>query len=111
MITWNDQTFCGSDCIKTDCARYAKDSDEENDLGLPLSRCDFSENCKDYQDPKKIRLMELYKENGYNSRDEYLTGLAETHGVGVRTVYDLADMLGENEDFDGLVVALEDANG
>lgn len=51
----------------------------------------------------------IYQENGYADRDDYLTCLAEDYVVPIEDVYSLADMLGENEDFDGLVSALEDA--
>ena len=51
----------------------------------------------------------IYQENGYADRDDYLTCLAEDYGVPIEDVFSLADMLGENEDFDGLVSALEDA--
>lgn len=50
----------------------------------------------------------IYQQNGYADRDDYLTCLAEDYGVSVEDVYSLADILGENEDFDGLVSALED---
>ena len=51
----------------------------------------------------------IYQENGYADRDDYLTWLSEDYGVSIEDVYSLAEMLGENEDFDGLVSALEDA--
>ena len=50
----------------------------------------------------------IYRENGYADRDDYLTCLSEDYGVPIESVYSLAEMLGENEDFDGLVSALED---
>ena len=50
----------------------------------------------------------IYQENGYADRDDYLNCLSEDYGVSIEDVYSLADMLGENEDFDGLVSALED---
>ena len=50
----------------------------------------------------------IYQENGYADRDDYLTCLSEDYGIPLEDVYSLADMLGENEDFDGLVSALED---
>lgn len=50
----------------------------------------------------------IYQQNGYADREDYLTCLAEDYGVPLDTVYSLAEMLGENEDFDGLVSALED---
>lgn len=41
-------------------------------------------------------------------RMEYLRGLAEDYGVDLDVVLMLADMLGPNEDYDGLVNALDD---
>ena len=49
-----------------------------------------------------------YKDAGYSSRKEYLKGLADDLGLPVGTVFALASMLGPDEDFDGLVTALED---
>ena len=50
--------------------------------------------------------MSIYIENGYESRTEYLNELREEYG-------DLVDILigvlPSSEDFDGLVIALEDA--
>ena len=51
----------------------------------------------------------IYQENGYANRDDYLTCLSEDYGISIEDVYSLAEMLGEHEDFDGLVSALEDA--
>ena len=50
----------------------------------------------------------VYKANGYNDREDYLSCLAEDYGVDLDTVKVLADLLGPNEDFDGLVSQLED---
>ena len=50
----------------------------------------------------------IYQQNGYTDRDDYLTCLSEDYGVSIEDVYSLAEILGENEDFDGLVSALED---
>ena len=50
----------------------------------------------------------IYQQNGYADRDDYLTCLSEDYGVSIEDVCSLAEMLGENEDFDGLVSALED---
>ena len=52
--------------------------------------------------------MNIYREHGYASRREYLDAIAEDYGVDRRTVYTLASILGETEDFDGLVTSLED---
>ena len=51
----------------------------------------------------------IYQENGYADRDDYLNCLSEDYGVPIEDVFSLAEMLGEHEDFDGLVSALEDA--
>ena len=51
----------------------------------------------------------VYLENGYNSRDDYLQSLADDLGIPLEAVLSLADVLGPDEDFDGLVSSLEDA--
>lgn len=48
----------------------------------------------------------IYEENGYKNREEYLDSLSEEYGSD--NVYALADLLGEEEDFDGLISSLED---
>ena len=50
----------------------------------------------------------IYQEHGYYNRTDYLRCMAEDYCVPFDTVRMLADGLGENEDFDGLVTALED---
>jgi hypothetical protein len=50
----------------------------------------------------------IYKENGYENRKEYLESLADDYGIDYGTVAMLANMLGASEDFDGLISALED---
>ena len=50
-----------------------------------------------------------YIQNGYESREHYLQCMSDEYGVPIEVVYSLADMLGESEEFDGLVSALEDA--
>lgn len=52
--------------------------------------------------------MSIYTENGYDSRKHYLECLSEDYGVDKETVFALANMLGSNEDWDGLVTLLED---
>jgi hypothetical protein len=52
--------------------------------------------------------MTIYQENGFDNRKAYLIDLAEMHGINVQTVFTLASILGSNEDFDGLVCALDD---
>ena len=50
-----------------------------------------------------------YTRNGYADRDEYLQTLMENSND-AEAVEMLADLLGPDEDFDGLVTALEDYN-
>jgi len=49
-----------------------------------------------------------YEEDGCDSRYEYLVDLADNEGVPFATVLTLVDVLGPNEDFDGLVSMVED---
>ena len=52
---------------------------------------------------------DIYRENGYDDRDDYLRSLADDYGVPEEAVQALADILGPDEDFDGLISNLEDA--
>ena len=52
---------------------------------------------------------EVYQENGYKKRGDYLNSLSEDYGVPIDAVLALAEVLGPDEDFDGLVSNLEDA--
>lgn len=54
--------------------------------------------------------MNIYKENGYTNRGVYLNRLSEDYGIQLDTVLDFADLLGPEEDFDGLIDALDDYN-
>jgi uncharacterized protein (UPF0210 family) len=51
----------------------------------------------------------IYVENGYQNREEYLDYLREEYGVNL--VNTLISVLPASEDFDGLVMELEDNNG
>lgn len=56
--------------------------------------------------------MSVYQENGYENRKEYLESMSDWYGIDKETVFELAFLLGSNEDFDGLVTSLEDmSNG
>lgn len=52
----------------------------------------------------------IYQEHGYYNRTDYLRCLSEDWDMPFMTVKMLANMLGPEEDFDGLVTALEDAD-
>jgi hypothetical protein len=45
------------------------------------------------------------------TRKEYLSGLAEDYGINRADVFAIADLLGENEDYDGLLSMLADYEG
>jgi hypothetical protein len=49
-----------------------------------------------------------YQDNGYTSREEYLKHLSEDYSVDLEDLIYLANLLGLDEDFDGLLAALED---
>ena len=51
---------------------------------------------------------DIYKINGFANRTEYLQNLSCEYDVQLSVVKMIADMLGRNEDFDGLVTALQD---
>ena len=50
----------------------------------------------------------IYVRHGYDSRQDYLNDLADQFGLDAYIVFSLAGMLGETEDFDGLISSLED---
>ena len=53
-------------------------------------------------------IMNIYQSEGFATRKQYLEHLAEDFGISKSDVFMIADLLGENEDFDGLVTTLED---
>lgn len=50
----------------------------------------------------------IYQENGYKNRVDYLQSVAEDYGTDMMIVSSMAEILGDDEDFDRLVSALED---
>jgi hypothetical protein len=50
----------------------------------------------------------IYQENGYGNRNDYLVALSEDYDVPLDVVLSLTDLLGESEDFDGLIEILLD---
>lgn len=53
--------------------------------------------------------MNIYQENGFASREDYFGFLADDKGVSLDAVQAVADVLGPDEDFDGLPAMLDDA--
>jgi hypothetical protein len=52
--------------------------------------------------------MNIYQQAGYENRTAYLEELSVEYDIELETVIMLADLLGENEDFDGLVTTFSD---
>ena len=50
----------------------------------------------------------VYQANGFKNRKEYLSDLADQYGVPEYVVFSIAEMLSESEDFEGLIVELEE---
>ena len=50
----------------------------------------------------------VYERNVYKDRKDYLNNLADDRGIDPMAVDEISDVLGESEDFDGLMSALED---
>jgi len=53
---------------------------------------------------------DIYQNNGFENRTEYLQSLSFEYEVPLDVVEMFADMLGNNEDFDGLVSIIQDYN-
>jgi len=52
--------------------------------------------------------MTVYEQEGFKNRKDYLYNLSEDFGIPPDIVYMMADLLGQSEDFDGLITSLED---
>lgn len=52
--------------------------------------------------------IERYEADGFFDRFGYLRDLAEEHGLDFDEMIEVVDLLGPEEDFDGLVTTLED---
>ena len=52
--------------------------------------------------------MDIYQKNGYENRMDYLESLSDDNCVPLSVVVFIADSLGPDEDFYGLVSYLED---
>ena len=52
-----------------------------------------------------------YRRAGYEDRESHLAGLARDNAMDEQRVAIAADLLGPNEDFDGLVTRIENEDG
>ena len=55
-----------------------------------------------------IKNNSRYTDKGYKNRIDYFNSLSERFNIDIESVYALSDMLGIDEDFDGLVSSLDD---
>ena len=62
--------------------------------------------CVEIDVQPHTNVMTVYEQNGFANRDEYLKSFCDEYDETI--VYAVADLLGPNEDFDGLVTTLED---
>ena len=69
------------------------------------------ENKKELTKMLKPETLKALKENDYNNLKEYLQDLADEYDVPYSVVVSLYQLLGESELFDGLVSAVQDAEG
>lgn len=53
-------------------------------------------------------IKNIFKIIGYKNRKHYLKSLAEEYDLKLSSVLLIADTLGEQEDFDGLIISLDD---
>ena len=53
-------------------------------------------------------MANIYKENGFLGRFDYLSYLSDEYDVPIDMVLAAAELLGPGEDFDGLACTLED---
>ena len=60
---------------------------------------------------KPKSLNDVYASNGYKDREDYLNSLADDRGIERMDIDIIADVLGESEDFDGLISMLDDFEG
>lgn len=60
-----------------------------------------------YEEIQAVDINSDYKAKGFSSRSAYLTSLANDYGISSAIVFSIANALGRNEDFDGLLTEIE----
>ena len=55
----------------------------------------------------EVHIMSIYQTKGFANRTEYLNNVALDLNIPQENVFSMAEMLGEEEDFDGLISTLE----
>ena len=64
---------------------------------------------KERQSMETMTKKNVYTENGFSGRKEYLKSLSDEYGLPISTVLTVANTLGASEDFDGLITILEES--
>ena len=77
---------------------------------MPAPGCQSCNHIGDLCDTHADELGDAYQRNGYKDRDDYLKQLSELYDVDHDLIVEVAELLGPTEDFDGLVIALEDGD-
>ena len=57
---------------------------------------------------KTVKNENVYVKHGYKNRKDYLQSLADDYGLDLSDVLMISSVLGESEDFDGLLMSLDD---
>ena len=68
----------------------------------------FLLSCHSVADTEAKQVPTVYQERGHTDRSAYLRSLSEDFGVPLAVVYELASLLGADEDFDLLLITLGD---
>jgi hypothetical protein len=59
----------------------------------------------------EVKKMSIYTERGFKNRKEYLEAVSREYDLPEEMVFATADLLGESEDFDGLLSMCADEAG
>ena len=83
-------------------------SQEQVDLDALYNFLDSKSNFTSEYPEVEFNELDRYQEEGYQNREEYLQSLADDYGIDISEVKSIANLYGPGEDFDGLLIALED---
>lgn len=63
---------------------------------------------KEFMLSGRLEAMSIYQEKGFEDREEYLEYLSDEYEVELSSILAIAELLGREEDFDGLVSMIQD---
>ena len=70
---------------------------------MDFEETDLCPECKEHCLP-----LSEYNIQGFDNRKQYLSYISEEYGMDLELVLSLAQLLGEEEDFDGLIHSIEE---